>query len=92
MYQLHRLREVMILVGFSRFEAIMPDIDGEYDTDVSVASIAARADLVPGRRESRGRDLRAARATGLSEWLEREGVRRRLAALEEGHGRWASQP
>ena len=38
--QLHRLREVRALTGFSRFEAVMPDIDGEYDTDVELAQLA----------------------------------------------------
>jgi hypothetical protein len=32
--QLHRLREVLALTGFTRFEAVMPDIQGEYETDV----------------------------------------------------------
>ena len=30
--QLHRLREVLALIGFTRFEAVTPDIDGEYET------------------------------------------------------------
>ena len=38
--QLHRLREVLALVGFTRLEAEMPDINGEYDTDVERAQIA----------------------------------------------------
>jgi len=28
----HRLREVLALVGFTRLEAETPDINGEYDT------------------------------------------------------------
>jgi hypothetical protein len=32
--QLHRLREVQALVGFTRFDAETPDIHGEYETDV----------------------------------------------------------
>jgi hypothetical protein len=36
--QVHRLREVLALVGFTRFEAVTPDIDGEYETDVERAS------------------------------------------------------
>jgi hypothetical protein len=38
--QLHRLREVLALVGFTRFEAVTPDINGEYETDVERAQIA----------------------------------------------------
>lgn len=39
-YQLHRLREVMALIGFTRFEAIAPDINGEYDQAVARAPLA----------------------------------------------------
>ena len=35
--QVHRLREVLALVGFTRFEAVTPDINGEYETDVERA-------------------------------------------------------
>ena len=49
--QLHRLREVMALAGFTRFEAVTPDIHGEYETDVERAAIAAGAELVSCRRE-----------------------------------------
>ncbi len=38
--QLHRLREVLALTGFTRFEAVTPDINGEYETDVERAQIA----------------------------------------------------
>ena len=38
--QLHRLREVLALVGFTRLEAVTPDINGEYETDVERAQIA----------------------------------------------------
>ena len=56
--QLHRLREVLALIGFTRFEAVVPDIDGEYDTDVERARARARAAVVPRRREPRRRALR----------------------------------
>ena len=38
--QLHRLREVLALIGFTRFDAITPDIHGEYDSDVQRAELA----------------------------------------------------
>lgn len=38
--QLHRLREILALIGFTRFEAVTPDINGEYETDVERAQIA----------------------------------------------------
>jgi hypothetical protein len=45
--QLHRLREVLALIGFTRFEAVMPDIHGEYDTDVERAQIALEPQWFP---------------------------------------------
>jgi len=35
----HRLREVIAQVGFTRFEAAMPDIDGELDIQVRRAAL-----------------------------------------------------
>jgi hypothetical protein len=35
----HRLREVIAQVGFTRFEAVMPDINGELDINVRRASL-----------------------------------------------------
>ncbi len=52
-YQLHRLREVMALVGFTRFEAIAADINGEYDQDVERAAIACEPSWFPAV-ENRG--------------------------------------
>jgi hypothetical protein len=54
--QLHRLREVLALVGFSRFEAVTPDIDGEYDTDVERAPLALEPTWFPAV-ENRGEGL-----------------------------------
>ncbi|MFY9562512.1 MAG: hypothetical protein WAQ52_19945, partial [Terriglobales bacterium] len=40
--QLHRLREVLALVGFTRLEAVTPDINGEYETDVERAKFGTQ--------------------------------------------------
>ena len=59
--QVHRLREVMALVGFTRLEAVTPDIDGEYETDVERADLALEPQWFPAV-ENRGEGvfLRAA--------------------------------
>jgi hypothetical protein len=86
--QLHRLREVMALTGFTRFEAVTPDINGEYETDVERAQIALEPQWFPAV-ENRGEgvfvQLRAAMVNG---WLMRIGVRRRLDHLAAGHQCW----
>ena len=53
MVQLHRLREVLALIGFTRFDAVTPDIYGEYESDVERARARARARVVPSGREPR---------------------------------------
>ena len=49
----HRLREVVSLLGFTRFEAINPDRDGELDLDVMRASLAETITLATNCRKSR---------------------------------------
>ena len=89
--QLHRLREVRALTAFSRFEAVMPDINGEYDTDVELAQLAVEPEWFPAT-ENRGEgiflqlDPQAVRS-----WLARDAVRQRLEQLESGHRRWMEQ-
>lgn len=38
--QLHRLREVLALAGFTRFETVTSDVNGEYESDVERADLA----------------------------------------------------
>ena len=88
-YQLHRLREVMALVGFTRFEAETPDINGEYDTDVKRADIAQEPRWFPAF-ENRGEGLfLRLRADAISEWLARPAAKARVDALAAGHEHWS---
>jgi Domain of unknown function (DUF1998) len=86
--QLHRLREVLALTGFTRFEAVTPDIQGEYETDVERAQIALEPQWFPAV-ENRGEGLFVQlRADAVKSWLGRPSVRQRLDALATGHARW----
>ncbi len=86
--QLHRLREVLALSGFTRFEAEVPDIHGEYDSDVQRAELALEPQWFPAV-ENRGEGLFVQlRATALQSWLEQPGVQDRLDHLTTGHDRW----
>lgn len=86
--QLHRLREVLALSGFTRFEAVTPDIQGEYETDVERAQIALEPEWFPAV-ENRGEGVFVQlRAAAMKDWLGRPGVKRRLDDLATGHGRW----
>lgn len=86
--QLHRLREVRALVGFTRFEAVTPDVNGEYTTDVTPATIALEPLEFPAV-ENRGEGVfLSLRATVVSGWLKRPAVADRLEALRAGHLEW----
>ena len=87
--QLHRLREVLALVGFTRFEAVTPDINGEYETDVERAQIASEPTWFPAV-ENRGEGLfLQLSAKAVMNWLARPAVKQRLDALARGHKHWA---
>ena len=89
--QVHRLREVLALVGFTRFEAVMPDIHGEYETDVELAQIALEPSWFPAV-ENRGEGVfLQLSADAVRTWLSKQGVQKRLDALAEGHGKWIQQ-
>ena len=86
--QLHRLREVQALVGFTRFEAVTPDIHGEYDTDVERAAIALDPEWFPAV-ENRGEGVFVQlRTDAVRAWRQRPAVARRLAELSDGHDAW----
>jgi hypothetical protein len=89
--QLHRLREVQALVGFTRFEAETPDIHGEYETDVERAQIALEPQWFPAV-ENRGEGVfLQLRAEAVRAWLERPAVKQRLDALAAGHQIWMNE-
>jgi Domain of unknown function (DUF1998) len=86
--QVHRLREVLALVGFTRFEAVTPDINGEYETDVERAQIALEPTWFPAV-ENRGEGLFVQlRAQAVGNWFARPAVKQRLDALTRGHEHW----
>ena len=86
--QLHRLREILALAGFTRFEAVTPDIHGEYESDVERSEIALEPQWFPAV-ENRGEGIfLQLRADVMKRWLEQPGVKRRLDELATGHQRW----
>jgi len=87
--QLHRLREVIALIGFTRFEAVTPDIQGEYETDVERAQIALDPSWFPAV-ENRGEGIFIQlRALAIQNWLGKQSVVNRIASLNSGHQKWA---
>ena len=89
--QVHRLREVLALAGFTRLEPVMPNVDGEYDGEVEPAAIALEPAWFPAV-ENRGEGILVQlRADAVTDWLGRAPVRRRLNELVAGHNAWAAQ-
>lgn len=87
----HRLREVMALVGFTRFEAEMPDIDGELALDVRRAPLARELSWLPAV-ENRGEGFFLAfRKAAIDEWLKRPAVKARGEQLGEGFASWLAR-
>jgi hypothetical protein len=86
--QMHRLREVLALTGFTRFEAVTPDIHGEYESDVERAELALDPQWFPAV-ENRGEGVfLQLRANAVRDWLAQPRVKDRLDRLATGHLRW----
>ena len=89
--QVHRLREVPALAGFTRLEPVMPNVDGEYEAEVERADIALEPTWFPAV-ENRGEGIvLQLRGSAVMDWLGREPVQERLNQLVEGHVAWAGQ-
>jgi hypothetical protein len=86
-----RLREVMALVGFTRFEAAVPDTEGELDMGVRRAELAREVNWVPAV-ENRGEGIFVQfRKSAIEEWLARATVRERVQHLKRGFDAWKGE-
>lgn len=84
----HRLREVTAQIGFTRFEAAMPDVDGELEIDVRRAALSREANWVPAI-ENRGEGfLLSFKEEALQAWVNRPKVQERLKTLQAGFDAW----
>ena len=89
----HKLREVRVQTGFTRFEATTPGLLGEQPRDASdlavkSAPLAARVRWLPGivvRGEGVFFSLDEA---AVQEWESRPAVERRIQRLADGHKTW----
>lgn len=87
----HRLREVVAQIGFTRFEAAIPDIDGELALDVRRAPLARDTTWVPAV-ENRGEGVFIMLdEDALKAWEARPQVQARDEQLRTGFQRWLDQ-
>lgn len=87
----HRLREVIAQIGFTRFDAYLPNIDGELDDlelNVRLAALDFNKDWIPAI-ENKGEGVFIAFNKQLiDEWTNKEAVKARSKSLMEGFHQW----
>ncbi len=84
----HRLREVIAQVGFTRFESSAPDVNGELEMGVSRASLAREVTWLPAV-ENRGEGIFPQFSTAaIEEWNRRPKVLARGRELLAGFECW----
>ncbi|QDS93872.1 hypothetical protein FF011L_26480 [Roseimaritima multifibrata] len=87
----HRLREVMAQVGFTRFEAVSPDIDGELEMGVRRASLAREITWLPAV-ENRGEGIFIQfKKEVVENWATRPEVQARGMRLLGGYEEWKAE-
>ena len=87
----HRLREVVAQVGFTRFESALPDIDGELSLQVELAPLARETIWLPAI-ENKGEGIFLSfSGDAIRRWLARPGVRARAERLVAGFQAWVER-
>jgi hypothetical protein len=85
----HRLREVVAQVGFTRFEAAAPDIEGELDIGVRRAALGREITWLPAF-ENKGEGIFIQfKADVIKSWLSHSGVQNRAIGLMTAFKLWA---
>src|SRR5262249_23177667 len=85
----HRLREVIAQVGFTRFEARSPDIEGELRMEVEIAPLARETTWLPAV-ENRGEGVFIQfRKSAIADWMKRPEVIARGKRLMAGFDAWS---
>lgn len=84
----HRLREVSAQVGFTRFDAALPDINGELVLDVELAPLSRDLTWLPAS-ENRGEGVFLSFSKkAIGDWLKRPEVDARGKQLIAGFDEW----
>lgn len=92
----HRLREVIAQIGFTRFEGYLSNIEEEEEVEnlsinVRLAKLDFQTDWVPAI-ENKGEGVFIGfRKEAIEEWTRREAVKKRSRSLIEGFERWRTE-
>jgi hypothetical protein len=84
----HRLREVVAQVAFTRFEAAAPNIEGELDMGVRRASLAREVTWLPAFENKGEGVFLHFKAKGIDDWLKSIEVQARSVKLMTGFMEW----
>lgn len=84
----HKLREVIAQVGFTRFDSITTDIDGELSLDVRTAPLALDQTWFPAVENHGEGVFIAFKKSALSTWWKRPAVKARAKSLVAGFEPW----
>jgi hypothetical protein len=84
----HRLREVTAQIGFTRFEATLPDIDGELDLEIELAPLARDLTWLPAFQNRGEGVFLSFSSEAIDAWLARPGVQARGEQLVRGFEVW----
>jgi hypothetical protein len=86
--KVHRLREVIVQVGFTRFESAVPDVNGELSLDVERADLSLNQQWLPAV-ENRGEGLFLGfDAAAIEAWRQQPAPLARGKSLLAGHAAW----
>jgi uncharacterized protein DUF1998 len=86
--KVHRLREVIVQVGFTRFESSVPDVNGELDLNVERAALSLNQQWLPAV-ENRGEGVFIGfKASDIEAWMVRPAVEARGERLLAGYKAW----
>lgn len=88
---IHRLREVVAQIGFTRFEPANPRTDGDLEIGVEPAALAREATWLPAV-ENRGEGIFLLfDQQAVLEWLNRDSVQKRGKQLDLGFQAWKKE-
>lgn len=88
--KVHRLREVIAQIGFTRFEAAVPDVNGELALEVERAALSLNQTWFPAV-ENRGEGVFIGfDASAVNAWTKRSAVQARGVQLAKGFAAWRS--
>jgi len=84
----HRLREIIALVGFTRFEPTAPDVEGELDLGVKRAPLSNNNEWLPAVENKGEGVFIALKKTSIQSWLAKPEVTKRGDCLNLGCSLW----